>query len=209
MATHASIRGVVVVPSGMTKGAVVGDGNMGAIKGVITVVNREARRFPAWAGRMAHGTIRRDVQGHMVRVKAAVVIRCVTTGTGIGGVGVVPLVTGVAIVGNGYVRAREGIDRIMVKGRRGPGRFGMADGAIRRKLIDHVVGVAHTVVICLMAACASVRGVVVIALVASGTVVRDGRMRSVNCIIIVVNRECSRRPSWLGGMAHGTIRWNG
>jgi len=80
VATVAGIRrgGIVAV---VTSGAVVGDGRVGPIQRIIIVVDREGGRFPASRGGVAHRTIRREIQCHVVRISCLVEIRGVTGGT--------------------------------------------------------------------------------------------------------------------------------
>lgn len=69
-----------------------------------------------------------------------------------------------------------------------------------------VVGVEGRVVICLMAPCASIGCIIVIAVVASRAVIRNRSVRSIQSIKIVVDWERRRIPSGRSGMAHFTIR---
>ena len=122
---------------------------------------------------MAHGTVRRQDQRCVIGVQTGIVIRGVATFAGIGRIVVVPMVAGVAIVGNGNMRASKWVNRVMVKGRGHPSCFGMAEGAIRRELYQGVVWIACSVIIGLMATYAGIRGVVVVPVVAYRTVVRN------------------------------------
>ncbi len=70
----ASIGRVVVVPSGMTKGAIVGNRGVCAVQHVIIVVDRECGRLPTGGRRVAHRAIRGDIQRNVVRVGRAVKI---------------------------------------------------------------------------------------------------------------------------------------
>ena len=69
-----------------------------------------------------------------------------------------------------------------------------------------MVGVRCTGIIRCVTTVAGIRRGVVIAVVASGAVVGDGRVCSVQRIIIVVDRERRRFPASRGGVAHRTIR---
>lgn len=77
---------------------------------VITVMNREGGRLPAGGRGMAHRTIRWDDQDNVIWIQTCVVIWGMAAFTGIGRVVVIPMVTSIAIVGNGYVRSGEGVD---------------------------------------------------------------------------------------------------
>lgn len=59
---------------------------MGAIRGPIIIVNREAGRHPVRVGGMAHITIGRDIQCRVVRIRATVEIRLVRRPTQVFGV---------------------------------------------------------------------------------------------------------------------------
>ena len=67
----------------------------------------------------------------------------------------------------------------MVKSGRCPSRFSVASGAIGRKLSSCVVRVNGRVIIWRMATRASVRRVIVVAVVASRAIARNARMRPV------------------------------
>ena len=69
-----------------------------------------------------------------------------------------------------------------------------------------MVGVGGPVEIRSMTAGAGIRGVVVVAVVAGGTITGDRQVRSVQDPEVVVIRELGRTPTGLGGMAGGTIR---
>ena len=56
----------------------------------------------------------------MVGIGALVVIRRMATGTGIRRIGVIAVVTGIAIIGNGCVRSGQRIKTIVVECRRRP-----------------------------------------------------------------------------------------
>ena len=82
----------------------------------------------------------------------------------------------------------------------------MAGRTIGRKLVRRVVGGCRLVEISGMATGTGVRGIVVIAVVAGGTVVGNSCVRTVQRIIIVVVGKRSRRPAGSSGMARSTIR---
>ena len=109
---------------------------MGAIQGPIIIVNREAGRHPVRVGGMAHITIGRDIQSWVVRIRAAVEIRLVTTHTSVRCVVVITSkMAGGAIVGNGEVCPGQWIKIIVVKSRRYPCSLRVAILTRRRKLI--------------------------------------------------------------------------
>ncbi len=137
----------------------------------------------------------------MVRVGTGIVIGRMTTCAGVGGVGIVAVVAGVAITGNGYVCACKRIDRVVVEGRRRPGSLAMAIGATGRELRCRVVRVGRSSVVRRVASVAGIGCIVVIAVVASRTVTGNGGVRTLQYVVIVVHRERSRFPTRVGGMA--------
>ena len=108
--------------------------------------------------------------------------------------------TGITIIRDGGVRSRERIKTIVVEVSRNPGRFAVAAGAVRGKLLRDVVGVGCLVVIADMASHAGIRGVIVVPVMASGAVIGYDGMRAVQGVIIVVNRESGRRPTGIRGI---------
>ena len=125
------------------------------------------------------------------------VVSVVATVAGIGRVGIVALVAQVAIVGNGYVRAGEGINGIVVKGRGRPSGLGMAGRAIGWELLGGVVGGGGLIVVGAVATVAGVGGVGIITLVASVAVVGNWDMCADKRIdgVVVKSKGC---PSRLG-----------
>ena len=126
--------GCVGIVSVVTGSTVVGNGCVGSVQGVIIAVNRESCGFPARRCGVAHRAIRREIECYVVGVGRLTKIGRMASVAGIGRVGVIAVVTGVAVAGNRNVRACEWINGIVVKSRGRPGCFGMAGGAIRWKL---------------------------------------------------------------------------
>lgn len=143
----------------------------------------------------------------MARVRTAVVIGLVATGTSTWRIGIIAVVTSFAIVGNRNMRAGERINGAVVKRRRNPGAFTMATFTARRELGCSVVRVGSRIVIANVAACTSIRRVGVIAVVACCTIIGNRNMRPIQNIIIVVDREGCRIPPGVSGVAHRAIRW--
>ena len=203
MATRARAwsSGIIAVVAGF---AIVGDWNMGAGEWVNRTMVKSRRRPGAFA--MAAFAGGWELVGGVIGVGRRIEIAQVATNAGVWGIGIVAIVTGVAVVGNRNVRPVERVERIVVKGRRRPGAFRVAICASRRELRCKVVRIGSSIVVRLMAACTGIRCVVVIAVVASCTVVGDWNMRSIQHIIIVVDWESGRIPSGVRCMAHRTIR---
>ncbi len=112
--TYAGVRCIVII-SIVAGGAIVGDACVCPIQWIIIVVDRESCRLPARRRGMAHGTIRWDHQSNVIGIQARIVIRCMTTRTGIRGVVVIAVVTGIAVIRNRYVRPGEWIDGAVIK----------------------------------------------------------------------------------------------
>ncbi len=178
MTAHTGIRGVIVVPV-MASGAVIGYDGMRAVQGVIIVVNRESGRRPTGIRGMATRTIRRDGQGHVVRIGTLGIIRRMAACAGVRRVGVIAVVADITIIRDGGVRSRERIKTIVVEGSRNPGRFAVANGAVCGELLRDVVGIGCLVVIADMAARTGIWGVIVIPVMAGSAVIGNGGMRTV------------------------------
>jgi len=69
-----------------------------------------------------------------------------------------------------------------------------------------VVGIGRTIIVVKVTADTGIRRIVVIAVVAGGTVVGDGSVSAIQLIIIIVNLESCGLPSGLGGVATCTVR---
>ena len=143
----------------------------------------------------------------MAWVGTGVVVGGVATVAGVWGVGIVPLVAQVAIVGDGYVCAGEGINGVVVKSGGHPSGLGVAEGAVGRQLLRGVVGVGGLVVIGAVATVAGIGGIVVVSVVASGAIVGDGGVRPDQSIEVVVYWERGGFPTGRGGVALGAVRW--
>jgi len=122
---------------------------------------------------------RRKSGRSVIWVVRLVVFRLVAADAGIWGIIIVSVVTGIAIVGNGSVGPVQGIKTVVVEGRRYPGRFAVAAGAVCGQLLRGVVGVGRLVVFADMAAHTGIRGVIVIPVMASGAVIGNDGMRAV------------------------------
>lgn len=155
---------------------------------------------------MAHGAIRWQIELHVVRIGGLGIISVMATVAGIRGTVEIPVVTGITIAGNGNVRPGKRINRVMIEGRRHPGRFRMAQCAIGGELGCGMVWIAGLGVFGIVAAVAGIGRIVVIAVVAGSTIRCNGSMCAVQGIIRIVNRESSGFPAGCGGMAHSAIR---
>ncbi len=206
MAARTSIWRVGIIPV-VAGSAIVSNGGMCAVQGIIIVVNGKGSGLPTGGG-VTGFAIRRDGERGMVWIRACVVIRRMATRAGIRRVHVIAVVTDITIIRDGSMRPRKRIKTIVVKCRRYPGCFAVTSGAIRRELLGDVVGISRLVVIRCMAACAGVRRRIVISVVAGGAIVRNGGMRAVQRVIIVVNGKGCGFPTG-GGVAGGAIRRDG
>ena len=79
----AAVAGVwrVVVIAVVTNSAVVGDGRVGAMQGIVIIMDRERGRLPVRRRSVTHGAIRREVERCVFWIDAAIVIRGMASGT--------------------------------------------------------------------------------------------------------------------------------
>ena len=137
----------------------------------------------------------------MIGINAGGIIAAVAAVAGIGCIVVIPIVTGIAVICDGHMRTGEWINGIVIKGRRYPGRLGMAESTVGWELGCGVVWVGGLGVIAVVAAVAGVGGTGIVSVVAGGTVVGDGGMRTVKRPVVGVLRESGGLPSGVGGVA--------
>ena len=154
---------------------------------------------------MAHRAIGRKAPGNVVRIGGLAKICSMTTRTGIGRIRIIPMVTGIAIICDGYMRPGERINRIVIKAGRRPGRFAVAGSTIGWELGRNVAWIGSSIVIRGVTPCTSIRCTVVIPVVADSTVIGNHRVCPVQRVIVVVDRESGRRPARSRGMAHRAI----
>ncbi len=203
VAARAGARRIGIIAV-VTSLAIVGNRNMRAGERINGTVVKRGRNPGAFA--MATYAVRRELGGSMVGVGSRIVIAQVAAHAGVWGIGIVALMASVAVVGNRNMRPVERIECTVVKRGRRPVAFRMTIRTSRRELRGEVVGVGCSIVVRLMAACARIRRVDVIAVVASRTVVGNRNMRPVQHVVIVVDREGRRIPAGRSRMAHRTIR---
>lgn len=128
---------------------------------------------------MTDGTIHRELQRLVIGVCGAIIIRSMATGTGIGRVDIIPLVTGITVHRNIGVCSVQRIKTVMVKGGGSPGRFCVAGSTIGRELRSHVVGISGAIVIRSVTTGTGIGGSVVIAVMAGCAIICDACVRSV------------------------------
>lgn len=97
------------------------------------------------------------------------------------------------------------VHAIMIKSCWRPSRLGVTIFASRWETSRRVVRVVRTVIIIFMAAKTSVRCIVIIAIVASRTVILDNSMSPIQLVVIIMNWEGRWHPVWVSRMAHRTI----
>ena len=115
--------GCIVVIAIVAHCTAVGNGSVCPVECIIIIVNREGGRFPVRSRCVAHGTIGRQIQGHMVWVGTRVVIGRVATCASIGCIGIVAVVAGITIGSDGYMRSCKGIYCTVIEDGRRPGRL--------------------------------------------------------------------------------------
>ena len=142
-------------------------------------MNRETCGFPTGRGGMTHGTIRGEIELHVVRIGGLGIICVMTTVAGVGCIVEVAVVAGITIAGNGSMRPGKRINCVMIEGRRHPGRFRMAQSTIGRELGCGVVWIGRLSILRIVTAVASIGRIVVIAVVAGRAIGCDRSMRAV------------------------------
>ena len=120
VAAYTSVRRIVII-SVVTIHTI--DGRVCPIQYPIVVVDRERCRLPIRGSSMTHGTIRRDIQGLVVRICAAVVIRIMAAHTSVWRIVVIPVMAGIAVICYRGMRSGQWVKRIVVESRGHPGRF--------------------------------------------------------------------------------------
>jgi hypothetical protein len=205
VATIAGIRRIGIIAV-VTSVAIVGNRHVRAYEWVNRIVIKSRWRPGGLC--VASGALRWELGRCVVRIGRSRVIRIVATIAGIWGICIVTVVTSVAIIGNGHVRAYEWINRIVVKRRWRPSRFAVASSAIRGELSCGVVRCCGGSVVTVVTGVAGIWRCIVIAVVAGRAIAGNGRVRAVQGVIIIVNREGRWFPTRCGGVAHRTIRWD-
>ena len=206
MATIAGVRCIGIVTL-VTSIAIIRNRNVRACKRINGVVIK--RGWCPSRLRVASGTLRWELGRCVVRIGRSCIICIVATIAGVWGIGIVTVVTSVAIVGNRHVSAYKRVNRIVIKRRWRPSCFAVASRAIRWELSGCVVRSGCGSIIAVVTGVTSVRCCIVIPVVASSTIACNGRVRAVQGVVIIVDRESCWFPSWCGGVAHRTIRWDG
>ena len=98
------------------------------------------------------------------------------------------------------------IEGVVVKRRWCPAFLCMATRTVGREIGCCVVRIRSCVVVIQVASDTGIRRIVVIAVVAAGTIVGDGDVSAIQLIIIIVNLESCGLPTWLSGVATCTVR---
>ena len=194
---------VVAVVAGRT---VVGDGSVSAIQLIEIIVNIESCGLPSWLGGVAAFAVRWQAKISMAWVGRCVVVVRMTSGAGVWRIGVVAVMTSVTVVCNRDMSARHDEVLVVIEGTWCPTAFTVASRAIRWEVGCCVVRIRSCVVVIQVTADTGIRRIVVIAVVAGGTVVGDGSVSAIQLIIIIVNLESCGLPSGLGGVATCTVR---
>jgi len=152
MAARAGVGRVGIIPTNVASRAIIGNQRVAAREREEIVVIETRRRPGAFA--VATLTIGGELSSLVVGIGSVVVIRQMASHASVGRVVVIPVVTGRAVVGNGSVRAVEGVEIIVVgKSRRRPtGLGGMATRTVGAQSQRDVVGIARLIEIVGMAA---------------------------------------------------------
>ena len=122
MTTKTSIGRVVVIAV-VASYTVIGNSRVRTIQHIKVIVNIESRWHPVRCGGVAACTIRRQIQGYVIRVYTLRIIRRVAPGAGIGRVVVIAVMTDDTIIRNGRMRTSQRIVHTMIKSTGYPGCF--------------------------------------------------------------------------------------
>lgn len=157
-----------------------------AVNGEILTVVIKSRRRPGGLI-VARRAICRELGSRVIGVGRLVIIRCMATRAGIWRVGVIALVAGSAIIGNGRMRA---VKRVIIvvdrkRGRR-PAAGRVTTCTIHRQRQRGMAWIRRLVIIRRMTAGTRIRCVGVIAMVAGVAIHRDGGMHARQRIKIIV-----------------------
>lgn len=204
VASEAGVGGIAVVPIVASR-TIISDSGMSAIEGIVLVVDIKASGHPVGLRRMAFGTVCRQPERLVVRVDGSGIVLCVAPVAGVRGVVVIAVVAGHAVVFNGLVGSGQRVVGVVVERGRCPCTFGVTASTVGRELGGLVVRIRGLVIIIDMAAGASIGRIVVIAVVASCTIVGDSGMSAIEGIVAVVAIKSSGAPSGLGSMAGCTV----
>ena len=154
---------------------------------------------------MARGTLRRELSCCVVRAGRSGIIAVVAAIAGIWCIRIVALVASRAIIGNGYVCTYEWVNGIVIEGRWRPGCLAMATGTIRGELSGGVVRTCRGGIIAVVTGVAGIGRVVVVAVVAGGTISCNCGVCTVQGIVIIVDRESGWFPTGRRGVTHRTV----
>ena len=171
-------------------------------------MDREGSGFPAGRSGMAHSAIRGEIQRLVFRVGCLNKIRVMASIAGIWRAVIKPVVAGITIIGDGRMRPGKRINDVVVESRRCPGGLGMTKFTFNRELRGKVVGTRGCIVFRIMASIASIGRVVIIAVVASSTVIGNSSMCPFQRIVIVVNWKSGGLPPRGSGMTGSAIGRN-
>jgi len=114
VAPEARIGGVAVAPV-MAGRTIIGDSRVRTVEGIELAVDIKTCRHPIGLYGMAGRAVRGQPKGFMVGVHSSRVVLRVAAVTGIGGVIVIPVVAGYAVVFNGLVPPRQWVVGVVVE----------------------------------------------------------------------------------------------
>ena len=176
VATVAGIRrgGIVTL---VTSIAIIRNRNVRACKRINGIVVKGRWRPSRLC--VACGTFRWELRRSVVWIGCGGIIRIVATIAGVRRIGIVAVVTSVAIVGNRHVRAYEWINRIVVKRRWRPGSFTVAGRAICWELSGCVVRRCGCCIVAVVTGVAGVWCIRIVTIVASVTIVGNRCVRPI------------------------------
>jgi len=176
MAACTGVGGIVVVPSGMTKGAIIRDGDVRSRERINRTMIKSGGHPRGFS--MAILTSGGQLVGCMIRIQCAIIIGLVATHTGDRRIVVVPVMA--IITGSSLVRSVQWPVIVVDRESSGLpiGRGRMAHGAIRRDHQRSVIWIQTRVVIGRVATGTGVGRVVIVPSgMTKGTIVSNRNMR--------------------------------
>jgi hypothetical protein len=174
---------------------VAGDCYMCAGKGIISIVDGECSRCPAWICRVTCCTCGRDIGSNMIRICGGSIVSLVATDTGIRGCAIISVMTLVAC-GSG-MSTGEGIVCI-VDGECGRCPAWVCRVTCRtggRDIGGSMIRICSGSIIGLVATDTGIRGCAVISVMA--LVARGGDVCAGEGIVSIVDGECGWCPTWI------------
>jgi len=163
----------------------------------------ESSRCPSGIGGVAVVAIRRNAYRDVIWIRRLVIGLLMTSIAGIWCGGIIPVMAGIAVVCNGGMGAGKRIV-VAMDGECGrcPSRIGrVACFAGIWNADGDVVRIGRLVIIAFMAAKAAIGCGGIIPVMTGIAVICNGGMRTGKRVVVAMDGECGRRPTWIGRVA--------